>query len=124
MPSHVADHLQAALGREVYHLVAGSVISAADVDTALCWGPGLRWDISPHTTEGSPHLRLGKFAFSDAFDSIDPQRSCSFLKEPVCRRNIMKGPNWLRSEALYWKQPVLLLLQVACLIERGEHSTR
>jgi 3-hydroxyacyl-CoA dehydrogenase len=45
MPGHVANRLQAALGREVYHLVAEGVVSAADVDTALCWGPGLRWGI-------------------------------------------------------------------------------
>jgi len=45
MPGHVANRLQAALGREVYYLVAEGVISAADVDTALCWGPGLRWGI-------------------------------------------------------------------------------
>ncbi len=37
--------LQAALAREVYYLVAEGVVSAADVDTALCWGPGLRWGI-------------------------------------------------------------------------------
>ena len=45
MPGHVANRLQAALGREVYYLVAEGVLSAADVDTALCWGPGLRWAI-------------------------------------------------------------------------------
>jgi 3-hydroxyacyl-CoA dehydrogenase len=45
MPGHVANRLQAALGREVYHLVNEGVVSAADVDTALCWGPGLRWGI-------------------------------------------------------------------------------
>jgi 3-hydroxyacyl-CoA dehydrogenase len=45
VPGHVANRLQAALGREVYHLVADGVVSAADVDTALCWGPGLRWGI-------------------------------------------------------------------------------
>jgi len=45
MPGHVTNRLQAALGREVYYLVAEDIISAADVDTALCWGPGLRWGI-------------------------------------------------------------------------------
>jgi 3-hydroxyacyl-CoA dehydrogenase len=45
MPGHVANRLQAALAREVYYLVAEGVLSAADVDTALCWGPGLRWAI-------------------------------------------------------------------------------
>src|SRR5580658_2096030 len=45
VPGHVANRLQAALSREVYHLVADGVISAADADTALCWGPGLRWGV-------------------------------------------------------------------------------
>jgi 3-hydroxyacyl-CoA dehydrogenase len=45
MPGHVANRLQAALAREVYYLVSEGVVSAAEVDTALCWGPGLRWGI-------------------------------------------------------------------------------
>jgi 3-hydroxyacyl-CoA dehydrogenase len=45
MPGHVANRLQAALAREAYYLVAEGVVSAADIDTALCWGPGLRWGI-------------------------------------------------------------------------------
>ena len=45
MPGHVANRLQGALAREVYYLVAEGVVSAADVDTALCWGPGLRWGL-------------------------------------------------------------------------------
>src|SRR6201991_667257 len=45
VPGHVANRLQAALAREVYYLVAEDVVSAADVDKALCWGPGLRWGI-------------------------------------------------------------------------------
>ena len=45
LPGHVANRLQAALGREVYHLVSEGVVSAADADTALSWGPGLRWGI-------------------------------------------------------------------------------
>jgi len=45
MPGHVANRLQGALAREVYYLVSEGVVSAADVDTALSWGPGLRWGI-------------------------------------------------------------------------------
>src|SRR6201996_9473257 len=45
LPGHVANRLQAALSREVYHLVAEGVVSAADADTALSWGPGLRWGV-------------------------------------------------------------------------------
>jgi len=45
LPGHVANRLQAALAREVYYLVAEGVLSAADVDTALSYGPGLRWGL-------------------------------------------------------------------------------
>ncbi|MGA7384024.1 MAG: 3-hydroxyacyl-CoA dehydrogenase NAD-binding domain-containing protein [Methylocella sp.] len=45
VPGHVANRLQAALILEVYYLVGEGVVSVADVDAALCWGPGLRWGI-------------------------------------------------------------------------------
>jgi carnitine 3-dehydrogenase len=45
VPGHVANRLQSALSREVYHLVSEGVVSAADADIALSWGPGLRWGI-------------------------------------------------------------------------------
>ena len=45
VPGHVANRLQAALAREVYYLVAEDIVSVADVDKALSWGPGLRWGI-------------------------------------------------------------------------------
>lgn len=43
VPGHIANRLQAAICREVYHLVSNDIISAKDIDTALSWGPGLRW---------------------------------------------------------------------------------
>ena len=45
VPGHVANRLQAALWREVVHLVDSGVVSVADADTAVCWGPGLRWGV-------------------------------------------------------------------------------
>src|ERR1700754_3251328 len=45
VPGHVANRLQAALWREVVHLLSEGVVSVADVDTAVCWGPGLRWGV-------------------------------------------------------------------------------
>ena len=45
LSGHVANRLQAAIIREVYYLVSEGVVSAADADTALSWGPGLRWGI-------------------------------------------------------------------------------
>ncbi|REG50687.1 3-hydroxyacyl-CoA dehydrogenase [Paraburkholderia sp. BL6669N2] len=45
VPGHVANRLQAALFREVVHLIAEGVVSVADADAAVSWGPGLRWGI-------------------------------------------------------------------------------
>lgn len=45
LPGHVANRLQSAIMREVYYLVSEGVLSAADADAALSWGPGLRWGI-------------------------------------------------------------------------------
>jgi len=42
---HVANRLQAALWREAVHLVAEGVVSVADADAAIAYGPGLRWAI-------------------------------------------------------------------------------
>src|ERR1700728_3634716 len=42
---HVANRLQAAIYREVVNLVNLGVLDVADADTAVCWGPGLRWGI-------------------------------------------------------------------------------
>ena len=42
---HVANRLQAALYREVVYLIEQGVVDVADVDAAVCWGPGLRWGV-------------------------------------------------------------------------------
>jgi carnitine 3-dehydrogenase len=40
---HIANRLQAALWREAFHLVDQGVASVTDIDTAIAYGPGLRW---------------------------------------------------------------------------------
>ena len=42
---HVANRLQAALYREILYLIDQGVLSAADADDAVSWGPGLRWGV-------------------------------------------------------------------------------
>ena len=42
---HVANRLQAAVYREVVNLINLGVVDVADADTAVCWGPGLRWGV-------------------------------------------------------------------------------
>lgn len=42
---HVANRLQAALFREVTHLVKEGVVTVEDADAAVRFGPGLRWSV-------------------------------------------------------------------------------
>src|ERR1700689_1276921 len=41
----VANRLQAALYREIVYLIEQGVLDVADSETAVCWGPGLRWGV-------------------------------------------------------------------------------
>ena len=45
LPGHVANRFQAALYKEVLYLVQQGVISVADADVAVCYGPGIRWGV-------------------------------------------------------------------------------
>ncbi|HUA81069.1 MAG TPA: 3-hydroxyacyl-CoA dehydrogenase family protein, partial [Dyella sp.] len=45
LPGHVANRLQAALYREMLYLIEQGVLSVEDTDTAVCYGPGVRWGV-------------------------------------------------------------------------------
>src|SRR5205823_3762081 len=45
LPGHVGNRLQAALYREVMSLIQQGVLSVADADDAVSYGPGLRWGV-------------------------------------------------------------------------------
>lgn len=45
LPGHVANRLQSALYREIMYLIEQGVLSVADADDAVSWGPGLRWGV-------------------------------------------------------------------------------
>jgi 3-hydroxyacyl-CoA dehydrogenase len=45
LPGHVGNRLQAALYREVMYLIEQGVLSVADADDAVSYGPGLRWGV-------------------------------------------------------------------------------
>ncbi|GAA1640882.1 3-hydroxyacyl-CoA dehydrogenase NAD-binding domain-containing protein [Brevibacterium sanguinis] len=45
LPGHVVNRLQAALWQEAYSLVDRGVVSVEDIDTAISYGPGLRWAV-------------------------------------------------------------------------------
>jgi 3-hydroxyacyl-CoA dehydrogenase len=45
LPGHVANRLQAALYREMLHLIEQDVLSVEEADAAVSYGPGLRWGV-------------------------------------------------------------------------------
>jgi len=45
LPGHAANRLQAALYKEILSLIQRGVLSVADADIAVSYGPGLRWGV-------------------------------------------------------------------------------
>jgi carnitine 3-dehydrogenase len=45
LAGHAANRLQAALYKEMLYLIQQGVLSVADADTAVSYGPGLRWGV-------------------------------------------------------------------------------
>jgi 3-hydroxyacyl-CoA dehydrogenase len=68
VPGHVANRLQAALWREIAYLISEGVVSVADTDTAVCWGPGLRWGVMGPTLLF--HLGGGQGGIEHFFDQF------------------------------------------------------
>ena len=70
VPGHIANRLQAALCREAFHLLLSGTASAADIDTAIAHGPGLRWSfMGPFLTF---HLAGGEGGVRAAFEQFGP----------------------------------------------------
>jgi 3-hydroxyacyl-CoA dehydrogenase len=90
LPGHVANRLQAALAREVYYLVAEDVLSAADVDTALSSGPGLRWGIMGNMMLN--HLGGGQGGIEHFFQQFAGPMAASWkaLGSPVLTPEVQK----------------------------------
>jgi len=67
---HAANRLQAALWREAIHLVTEGVVSVADADAAIAYGPGLRWALmGPHLTF---HMAGGEGGMTHFMSHIGP----------------------------------------------------
>lgn len=70
LPGHVTNRLQAALWQEAYSLVERGVVSVADIDTAISYGPGLRWAIlGPLALQ---HLSGGAGGMRHLLDHLGP----------------------------------------------------
>jgi 3-hydroxyacyl-CoA dehydrogenase len=70
LPGHLANRLQAALWREAYSLVERGVASVADIDTAIAYGPGLRWALlGPFVNQ---HLSGGAAGLAHVLEHLGP----------------------------------------------------
>jgi len=60
LPGHVANRFQAALYKEVLYLVQQGVLSVADADIAVCYGPGIRWGVMGPSLQVAHRRRAGR----------------------------------------------------------------
>jgi carnitine 3-dehydrogenase len=92
IPGHVANRLQVALYKEVLYLIEQDVLSVADADAAVSWGPGLRWGIMGPSlqfhlaggTGGIKHFMEGVFAgLTPLFSALGNPQITAELKAKV-----------------------------------------
>jgi 3-hydroxyacyl-CoA dehydrogenase len=92
IPGHVANRLQIALYKEVLYLIQEDVLSVADVDDAVSWGPGLRWGIIGPNLQfhlaggagGMKHFMEGVFAgLAPVMDNLGNPKITPELKQKV-----------------------------------------
>ena len=90
MPGHIANRLSSALYREAVYLVEQGVASVADIDAALCNGPGLRWAVmGPHMTY---HLGGGPGGIEHYLSHLGPSqvRRWASLGNPTLSPEVQK----------------------------------
>jgi 3-hydroxyacyl-CoA dehydrogenase len=129
VPGHVANRLQSALSREVYHLVAEGVVTAADADTALSWGPGLRWGIMGSLLLN--HLGGGQGGIEHFFEQFAGPMTAwwKVLGQPVLTTDVQKqlidsvraevGSRSVDELAAERDELLLQLIELRTKVERG-----
>jgi 3-hydroxyacyl-CoA dehydrogenase len=129
VPGHVANRLQSALSREVYHLVAEGVVTAADADTALSWGPGLRWGIMGSLLLN--HLGGGQGGIEHFFEQFAGPMTAwwKVLGQPVLTTEVQKqlidsvraevGSRSVDELAAERDELLLQLIELRTKVERG-----
>jgi 3-hydroxyacyl-CoA dehydrogenase len=129
VPGHVANRLQSALSREVYHLVAQGVVSATDADTALSWGPGLRWGIMGSLLLN--HLGGGQGGIEHFFEQFTGPMTAwwKVLGQPVLTPEVQKqlidsvraevGSRSVDELAAERDEMLLELIELRTKVERG-----
>ena len=76
LPGHVANRLQSALYREIMYLIQAGVLSVADADDAVSYGPGLRWGVMGPSLQW--HLGGGEGGIGHFMEHLMPRMVESF----------------------------------------------
>jgi 3-hydroxyacyl-CoA dehydrogenase len=127
MPGHVANRLQLALYREVLYLIEQDVVSVADADDAVSWGPGLRWGVMGPTLQfhlaggagGIKHFLEGVFeGLTPVFKSLGDPAITPELKEKIAQ-GVLKEAGPRSVEQLSEQEDEVL---VGLLGLRAEHA--
>lgn len=117
LPGHVANRLQAALWREAFSLVDRGAATVEDIDSAIMYGPGLRWAIlGPFLTL---HLTGGRGGMEQILNHLGPsveQWWAGFTTPrltPELSRTVIEGVQTLAEEmggeALETRRDALLI---------------
>jgi 3-hydroxyacyl-CoA dehydrogenase len=133
VPGHVANRLQSALSREVYYLVSEGVVTAADADTALSWGPGLRWGIMGSLLLN--HLGGGEGGMEHFFQQFAGPMTAwwKVLGQPVLTPEVQKqliesvraevGSRSVDDLAAERDEMLLQLIELRAKVERGSGTS-
>ncbi|MFI9046990.1 3-hydroxyacyl-CoA dehydrogenase NAD-binding domain-containing protein [Streptomyces sp. NPDC053427] len=130
LPGHVANRLQAALYREVVHLIEQGVLDVADSDDAVSWGPGLRWGVmGPNLLW---HLGGGEGGIQHFMDTLMPRLTEMWQDlgtpelTPELREKIVDGVleevNGHSVDELAAQRDAMLLRLLAVRAASGPHS--
>lgn len=130
LPGHVANRLQAALYREVVHLIEQGVLDVADSDDAVSWGPGLRWGVmGPNLLW---HLGGGEGGIQHFMDTLMPRLAGMWQDlgtpelTPELREKIVDGVleevNGHSVDELATQRDAMLLGLLAVRASSGPHS--
>lgn len=86
---HIANRLQAALMREMLHMLQNDICGISDIDDAMAYGPGLRWGImGPNTLF---HLAGGEQGAQHMADHLlEPLTGWWAEKDPVMNDALKK----------------------------------
>jgi carnitine 3-dehydrogenase len=82
LAGHAANRLQAAVYKEMLYLIQQGVLSVADADIAVCYGPGLRWGVMGQSLQW--HLGGGAGGIQHFMEHLMPplQAMMNDLKMP------------------------------------------